>query len=91
MLEIVSYWSQMLSFIFYFYRNSTVGLPPPCLHGTADDKARLFRERYTILQQVCKNCNTVTGKYRYIYVVIIYLWVYTFGFDKLINLKVTEY
>ncbi|KAJ8308953.1 hypothetical protein KUTeg_013827 [Tegillarca granosa] len=31
--------------------NSTIGLPPPCLHGTADDKARLFRERYMILQQ----------------------------------------
>ncbi|XP_053376311.1 DNA polymerase epsilon subunit 2-like [Mercenaria mercenaria] len=34
-----------------FIPNSTLGLPAPCLHGNANDKANLFRERYTILQQ----------------------------------------
>nr|XP_022334080.1 DNA polymerase epsilon subunit 2-like [Crassostrea virginica] len=34
-----------------FILNSTLGLPPPCLHGTAQDKVTLFLDRYTILQQ----------------------------------------
>ncbi|XP_061174005.1 DNA polymerase epsilon subunit 2-like [Saccostrea echinata] len=34
-----------------FIQNSTLGLPPPCLHGTAQDKVTLFLDRYTILQQ----------------------------------------
>ncbi|KAK3092347.1 hypothetical protein FSP39_001653 [Pinctada imbricata] len=34
-----------------FIQNSTLGLPPPCLHGTATDKVTLFLDRYTILQQ----------------------------------------
>lgn len=36
----------------FSFRNSTLGLPPPCLHGTAQDKVTLFLDRYTILQQV---------------------------------------
>ncbi|WAR18328.1 DPOE2-like protein [Mya arenaria] len=34
-----------------FIPNSTLGIPPPCLHGSANDKASLYRERYTILHQ----------------------------------------
>ncbi|KAL4238277.1 DNA polymerase epsilon subunit 2 [Mactra antiquata] len=34
-----------------FIPNSTLGIPPPCLHGNAENKANLFRERYTILEQ----------------------------------------
>ena len=37
------------------FRNNSLGLPPPCLHGGASDKVTLFRERYTILQQVITN------------------------------------
>ncbi|XP_050406951.2 DNA polymerase epsilon subunit 2 [Patella vulgata] len=34
-----------------FIPNTSLGIKGPVLHGTADDKATLFRERYTILQQ----------------------------------------
>ncbi|KAL5008711.1 hypothetical protein ScPMuIL_014292 [Solemya velum] len=34
-----------------FIPNSTLGISKPSLHGTAEDKALLFRDRYTVLQQ----------------------------------------
>ncbi|XP_069117868.1 DNA polymerase epsilon subunit 2-like [Argopecten irradians] len=34
-----------------FIHNKTLQLPSPSLHGTASDKATLFRDRYTILHQ----------------------------------------
>ncbi|CAC5374744.1 POLE2 [Mytilus coruscus] len=34
-----------------FIESDTVGIPPPCLHGTAEDKNRLFTNKYTMLLQ----------------------------------------
>ncbi|VDH92705.1 DNA polymerase epsilon subunit 2 [Mytilus galloprovincialis] len=34
-----------------FIESDTVGIPPPCLHGTAADKNRLFTNKYTMLLQ----------------------------------------
>lgn len=40
---------------------SMTDLPGPSLFGTARDKAELFRERYSILQQVRNVCRASTG------------------------------
>lgn len=44
--------AQYSLFFFFIPSLSMTSHPAPSLCGTAKDKAELFRERYTILQQV---------------------------------------